>query len=184
MLKRITISGDEPVSVQEAKAAARVDGDELDGLIADCISAAREQAEHLAQTTYCGGTLRWLGESWPAGVLPATGATAAEVRWWNGSAMELLDPSAYVCTDATHCRGTALAPALGRSWPDLAPIAAGPRVQIDLQVSRPPSSVPSCVKLYIKAQVAAWLKNPEALTGASMVVNPLYEGLLTSELYR
>ena len=73
-------------------------------------------------------------------------------------------------------------PALGAAWPDLPSIAAGARVVIELDVAVDPDDVGDSVKTYIKAQVASWLKNPEAMVSSSLVRNPLLDRLLDSEL--
>lgn len=181
MLQRISTTGDEPVSVADAKLAARVDGDDLNTLIASLISSARKQAELLTGRVYRGGVWRWTGSDWPCSTIAITGVTSAEVRRWDGVALAVLPAEAYICVEAADGPGTDVVPALGAAWPDLPSIAAGARVRIDLTVSRDPATVPENVKTYICAQVAAWLKNPEATTSSSLVTNPLLERLLDDE---
>jgi uncharacterized phiE125 gp8 family phage protein len=181
MLERITTAGDEPVSLAEAKLAARVDGDDLDTLIAGLISSARKQAEQITGRAYRGGVWRWTGSDWPCCTIPVTGVLSAEVRRWDGSALVLLPSDAYICVESADGPGTDVVPALGAAWPDLPSIAAGARVQIDLTVTRTPGSVEECVKNYIMAHVAAWLKNPEAIASSSLARHPLLDRLLDSE---
>lgn len=181
MLERFSTTGDEPVTLAEAKLAAKVDVDDLDLLIPGLIASARKQAEHITGRVYCGGVFRWTGSTWPCSTLPITGVASAAVRRWDGAALVLLDAAAFVCAERADNPGTDVVPALGSAWPDLPSIAAGARVQIDLTVTRTPAEVPEAVKLYIKAQVASWLKNPEALTAAALVRNPLLDGLLDGE---
>lgn len=178
MLTRISTTGSEPVSLEVAKLAARVDSDDLDTLIQSWITAGREAAEHLTGRQFRSGGFRWSGADWPAKELPVLGADGAQVMHWDGVRFVELDGSAYVCTEAIEHPGTIVAPALGAVWPALPPIAAGARVQIVVTVDVNPDLVPACVKTFICANVAAWLKNPEALTGASVVCNPLYDRLL------
>lgn len=179
---QVALDGLEPVSVEEAALAARIDEvDELRDLIAGLIATARENAEHITGRFYKTRDYEWHGDAWPSRVLPLTGVTQAQALYWNGAAMVELASSAYVCTAAVGQPGTIFAAALGQSLPQLPPIAAGARVLLRLTVDVEPHRVPAAVKTYIKAQVGAWIKNPEALTGASIVFNPLYARLLDGE---
>ena len=47
-----------------------------------------------------------------------------------------------------------------------------------------PADVPEKVKLYIKANVAAWIKTPEATATGALALNPLFERLLDSQELR
>ncbi|HEY1399822.1 hypothetical protein [Roseateles sp.] len=169
----------EPVTVEQAALAARVDEvDELYDLIATLITTARESAEHITGRFYRTGVYVWDGMNWPTVVLQVVDVTSAKVTYWNGTAMVELASGAYVCTPAVGRPGTVFAPAIGQALPQLASIAAGARVRIELTVNVDPLTVPASVQTYIKAQVSAWLKNPEALTAAAVAANPLYERLL------
>lgn len=182
MLERITVSGAEPVSLAEAKANARLDVSDFDMLIEAFIATAREGAEFITGRAYRAGVWRWVGADWPAKPLPLVGVASAAVRRWDGQAFVVVPPSAYVCTESLGAPGTVLAPAVGSAWPPLGVVAAGARVQIELTVDPlSPGLIPASVKTYILAHVAAWLKAPEALTGASVVCNPLLKGLLQEQ---
>ncbi len=182
MLQRISTTGDEPVSLADAKVAARVDGDELDALISGYITAARQQAEQITGRAYRAGTWAWTGSDWPCDRIAILGVAAARVKRWDGSALVTVAPQGYVCAPAADRPGTEVVPALGAAWPDLPSIAAGARVVIELDVAVDPDDVGDSVKTYIKAQVASWLKNPEAMVSSSLVRNPLLDRLLDSEL--
>lgn len=181
MLIRISSTGAEPVSLEDAKVAARVDGDELDVLIAGYIATARQQAEHITGRFYRGGVVRWTGSDWPCCSIAVDGVQSTEVRRWNGSALAQLDGSAFVSAPAADGPGTDVVPVLGSAWPDLPSIAAGARVQIDLTLARDPAAVPECVRTYIQAQVAGWVNNPDAVSTRQMMVDPRLERLLDPE---
>lgn len=184
MPTRITYVPDapEPVSLDDAKLAARVDVDELDDMIVGLIAAAREQAEHITGRCYRPQVLREELADWPdvSDAIAVHAATACVVRYWAGSEFIELASNAYVfAPGGIGNNGTVLVPALGTIWPALADRAAGPRVQIDLTAGL--ASVAEQVRLYIKAQVAAWLNNPEALAHKDFQCSPLFERLLDAQ---
>jgi len=181
-MQRLSTSGDEPVTLAEAKLAARVDISDLDALISGLITSAREQAEQITGRLYRLQAWRTELADWPdvEDVLPVYGATACAVTYWNGAAWANLAGSAYVF--AAEGAGTVLAPALGTSWPTLPQVAAGPRVRIDLTAG--PSSaaqVDESVKLFIKAAVSAWVNNPDAASTKALEISPLWERLLDGQ---
>jgi hypothetical protein len=180
MLTILETTGVEPVTLAEAALAARVDGADLNDLITGAISAARQQAEQITGRHYRPKVVRASLASWPTERLPVHSPSACAIAYWSGSAWLDLGPAAYVW--AAEGSGAVLAPALGTSWPTLGPVAAGPRVRIDLTVGpAAPADVPDSVKLYCKAQVASWVNNGEALISQQLLSNPLFERLLDGE---
>jgi hypothetical protein len=193
MLQLISLSGVEPVTTDEAKLAARVDNDlgdtsSLDPLIAGLITSAREAAEHLTGRKYRPQVLRAELVDWAEAEegLPVFAATACTVRTWNGSGWTELSISAYeYAADNVTGTRTVLAPALGTSWPTLLERAVGPRIQVDLTAGpASPATVPEQVKLFIKAQVSAWVNNPDAASTKALEVSPLAARLLDAENLR
>jgi len=182
MLKRITTTGDEPVTVEDVKLSTRIDHDDLDATIIGLITTARETAEQITGKPYRSGVWAWTGSDWPCDTLPIVGVASAIVKRWNGSAMVTVPAEGFICVAAADRPGTDVVPALGAAWPDLPSIAAGARVQIDLQVDVAAGTVSESVKTYITAQVATWLKNPEATISSALVRNPLLDRLLDREL--
>ena len=152
----------EPVTVAEAKLAARLgDSTAFDALLPGLIAAARQQAEQETGRQLMTQTWRTELASWPAvtDVIPVYQATAAAASYWTGSVWATLSGGAYAF--AAVGNGTALAPALGTSWPSLGDKAVGARVRIDLTAGvASANDVPECAKLYIKACVAHAIDNP------------------------
>lgn len=178
---RLSTSGAEPVTLDEAKDAARfgLTETDLDGLIPGIITAAREQAEQITGRCYRPQVLRTELVDWPAAdnVLPVFMATDCAVSYWNGSTFVNLSSSQYLY--AAEGSGTVLAPVTGGSWPTLGERPVGARVRIDLTAGpAAPADVDESVKLYIKASVAAWVNNPEAVQARTLDVSPLFERLL------
>lgn len=169
----------EPVTLAEAKLAARVSGTSMDTLIPGLITAARELAEQETSAKFMAQTWRAELADWPAAsdVLPINQASAAAVSYWTGSTWSAaLSGAAY--TFAPDGIGTVLAPATGTSWPTLGDRPVGPRVRIDLTTGAASAAgVPESVKLFIKACVAYWIDNPQAAS-ATGVALPMHLGHL------
>lgn len=185
MLDILSTTGTEPVSANEAAAAARLDGDaqtELAGYIDGAITAARQVAEQITGRRYIETVQRWSGVDWPAAddVIHVHAASVCAISYWTGSAWSTLSGAAYLF-DADES-GTVIAPITGTSWPVLGDRAVGARVRVDLTNGDPAlRAVPECVRLYIKAQVAGWINSSNALERSSMTPNPMLAPLLDSE---
>lgn len=173
----------EPVTLQEAKDAARFDGDELDALIEGVISAARKQAEHITQRVYRRRSFAFELDDWPADgyVFPVFEPDLCSVSYFNESrAWVALDASAFEF--APLGSGAEIAPALDTDWPTLGRRAVGARVRVTFTAG--PASrddVDEQVKLYIKASVSAWINNPDAVQAKALTLSPLFEHLLDEQ---
>jgi len=170
----------EPVTVDEAKLAARIsDTAAFDAMLPGLISAARQVAEQETGLQLMAQIWRTELVDWPAStdVLRVYQATAAAVSYWNGSTWATLAGAAFEFGAVGN--GTALAPTTGTSWPALGAKAVGPRVRIDLTAGETDADdVPECVKLYIKALVAWWVDNPSAAAPGSLDTAPFLRSLL------
>lgn len=174
----------EPVTVDEAKLASRLDSDDvaLDGLIAGLITAAREQAEQITGRLYVPAVVRQELAAWPAAtdVFHVHAPRAVAVSYWSGSAWVDLAGASF--SFAGDGNGTVIAPVLNTSWPTLGETAVGPRVKVDISAGPlDPSGAPEQVKLYIKALVSVWIRNPDAAQARALEPNPLFDRLLDRE---
>lgn len=172
----------EPVTVDEAKQAARFDGDELDAFISGVISAARAQAEQITGRVYRRRVFSFELSSWPAPGhrFAVHEPDACEISYWGASGWQQLSGSAFEFDGVGS--GAEIAPALGSDWPALAAKALGARVRVDFTAGPTDSArVDETVKLYIKAQVAAWLNSPEAMADKDLQASPLIARLLDAE---
>lgn len=172
----------EPVTLDEAKLAARVDGAELDPFILGVIAAARAQAEQITGRVYRQRHFRFELEDWPEDGHRFTvhEPTACEVSYWNGTGWQQLVGSAFEFDGIGSA--AEIAPALDTSWPALARKAVGARVKVDFTAG--PASrdnVDEAVKLFIKAHVAAWVDNPQALSSKQVELSPLLNHLLDEQ---
>lgn len=172
----------QPVSVDEAKAWARVDGTAMDALIGGLIGTARESAEQITGRCYMSQVQRYTAADWPAAdqAIKVHAVTAVAIEYWTGSAWQELAPDAFAFFELGPWTG--VAPAVGASWPALGAVAGGPRVRIDLTAGAADADdVPDSVKTYIYAQVSNWVNNPDALVANVFMPNPQFGCLLDGE---
>lgn len=168
----------EPVTLDEAKLSARVDGSEWDGIITGAIAAARQVAEQETGRRFLTQTWRLDLDDWPAAddVFALYRPTAVAVSYWTGSAYTALaTPAGFAWAPVGN--GFSIVPALNTSFPALGDIAIGARVRIDATVGEATAAtVDECVKTFIKALVTVMVHEPalSATDGAS----PLLRGLL------
>jgi uncharacterized phiE125 gp8 family phage protein len=151
----------EPVTVAEAKMAARLDGAHWDALVAGAITAAREVAEHETGRRFMAQQWRQELADWPgAGErLPFYAPTAVAVSYWNGATWLVLDPADYVW--APDHPGMLLAPALGQRWPALPEVALGARVRVDVTLgAASAAAVPAVAKRFMEALVSVMAADP------------------------
>lgn len=180
MLTLITPPVEEPVTLDEAKLAARIDGDALDAVLPGLITSARRVAEQETGRGFIQQTWRKTLDAWPCAsgiVVPVFDVTAMAATYWDGAAWtsctELL---AHYPTP----NGERIAPAVDAVAPAFGVLVDGaPRVRIDFTLGAANAAgVDECIKLYIKAQVAFWVRNPEAANERAMTVSPFLAGLL------
>jgi len=174
------------VTLDDAKAALRLDDDRFDALLPGLIASARQVAEQECARGFVEQTWRAELADWPLAtdVLAVYRPTACAISYWNtSSAWATLSTSDYVY--AANGAGTVLAPALtATGWPTLGTVAVGPRVRIDLTTgveSSAVDTVPECVRTYICALVGQMLQTPELSATQAAQAHPLLARLLDSQ---
>ena len=174
------VPASEPVTVDEAKQAARIsDTAAFDAQIPMLISAARRMAEQETGRTLVRTTTSYRFASWPSAAcpLPVHDAAAVVVSYWGAAGWETLPSESVAFFEIGAATG--IAPALGTSWPALAAVAGGPRVRVDITAGpADPTTADPCVKLYIKALVAWWIDNPSAMAAGNLQEAPFLRSLL------
>lgn len=176
----------EPVTLADAKLAARLDADDttLDSFVTGAISAAREGAERITGRSYLQRAQLVELTDWPSAdqVLPHYQPSACAVSYFDTTGSWVTLATDQYELGALR-NGTILAPTFAAAaWPVLGQRTVGPRVRITLTAGpADPADVPAAVKLYIKANVAAWVDNPAAMAAGSLQVSPLFERLLDRE---
>lgn len=176
----------EPVTLAEAKLAARlnVDETELDPAVLGYISTARQMAEHETGREYVAKTKRYTFTDWPAAdhVMHVHQPTAVAVQHWDGAGwVTLTNGTGFAWGEVDQ--GVGIAPPLGQAWPALGAIAIGPRVRVDVTAgsATPTTTTPECVKTFIKAAVAFWVDNPTEGASGSLSEAPRLGRLLDPE---
>jgi uncharacterized phiE125 gp8 family phage protein len=164
----------EPVSLAEAKAWLRLDGEAEDGLVATLISAARIHVESVTGRALVAQSWRLVLDGWPAGravslpVGPLIALTAITAFDADGEAQEV--ETAGVLADATaHPPRLYFPPAL------VLPAArAKMGIEIDFLAGHgeEPDAVPADLRRAVLGLVAHWFENRDAvmLAGAGAVV--------------
>ena len=175
-MRLITPPVSEPVTVADAKAAARLDGSHWDGIVASAIAAARQVAEHQTGLRLMQQVWRLELQDWPApdaNPTPMQAPTAVAVSYWStGNAWVSLSAPSYVWVAVDQ--GLQLVPALGTSWPALGEVAAGPRVRVDVTLGvTDQAAVPPCVVQFIKALVSVMAADP-TLTATDAMASSAY----------
>lgn len=165
----------EPVSLTEAKLAARLDGDHWDAIVTPAIAAARQVAEHQTGRRFMAQTWRVELNDWPAAadLLPYCEPTGVAVSYWNTAAAWVsLPTNQYVWEPVDH--RTALVPALNANWPVLGDVALGPRVRVDVTLgAAAEEAVPPAASMFIKALVAVMVADP-SLTAMAALESSVY----------
>lgn len=179
----LQLPNEEPVTVDEARTAARVDDNRFDDQLPTLIQAARQMAEHECGRVFVQQQWRAKLDGWPGSedVIRVAPATAVAVSYYNTAGVwVVLDGAAYVWEAVPS--GVVLAPAGSGAWPALGSLQAGARVRVDVTAGEPTNQVaqrvPACVKLYIKAHVSAWLRTPEAFVATKLEPIPSLARLL------
>lgn len=173
----------EPVTLAEAKLAARVDGTEFDALLPSLIKAAREQAEQQLNRSLITQTWELVLDEFPAdeielGWPTVQGIVSLSYVNPDGDTVNL-DSSLYVL-DSENLPGWVL-PAAGQSWPATYDTVNAVRVRFLAGYGEDGSSVPEAIKTWIKAHVALWLRQVEAASDKPMTPVPYLDSLLDRE---
>lgn len=174
----LTEPSGEPVTVDQVKVDARIDGTEFDGVIGDYIAAFRLACEQETGIKLMTQVWRVEAACWPSPdcVIGLGPATAAAITYWDGSSWATLDPSLWVLDRAPG--GCVVLPASGVTWPTL-PEKAGPRVRIDVTCGfGGASAVPASLKLWIRSHVVAFIDQPGAIAAGAVNPIPHLAGLL------
>lgn len=173
----------EPVTLAEAKLAARVDGTEFDALIPGFITTARRFAEQQLNRSIITQTWECVLDEFPPdeielGWPSVQGIVSLSYVDTTGATVNL-DPSLYVL-DSENLPGWVL-PAAGQSWPATYDTVNAVRVRFLAGYGEDGTSVPEEIKTYIKAHVSLWLRQVEAASDREMKPVPFLEGLLDRE---
>ncbi len=196
-LQPVTPPAVEPVSIAEAKAHCRVDGDDEDAWFTTAIAAARALCESIADRAFIEQTFRLSLDSFPVVgcrdgpviILPRPRLIeVVSVQYVDtDGATQTLDPSQYQVDDQAEPAAILLAP--DASWPDTRTgWVNAVRVTFTAGWGDQPEDVPPLATHAIKTLVSHWYENRETSTpgvlSAEMdramrqLLHPLWHGRL------
>lgn len=185
-LKLIQGPAIEPVTMAEAKQAARIDGTEFDAILPGLISSARRMAEQQLDRAIIQQTWERVLDAFPEveielGMPKVQGIVSLSYIDSTGATVNL-DPSLYAL-DADVMPGWVL-PAAGADWPDTYDTINAVRVRFLCGYGEDTNAVPEEIKTWIKAHVALWIDKAAAATEKQLHPMPYLDGLLDRERWR
>jgi uncharacterized phiE125 gp8 family phage protein len=157
----ITGPAAEPVTADDVKARARIDGTEFDSQIALLIPALRADAENRLGRRLITQTVELVLDAFPSGeidlrLLDVRAITS--VKYLDSAAAELtLDASAYSLDARSAPESSWLLPAYGVAWPSTLDAANAVRVRYTVGYGDAAADVPAPIRYWIIARVAAEL---------------------------
>ena len=183
----ITPPASEPVTLAEAKLAARIEVTTDDSLVSSLITGARVYAETYTRSTFINTTLQlslegfpWNGPfNFPYASLERYPGTSGRLYLWrppvssvtsiqyvdNYGALQTLDPSMYQVQ--TGFKGI-IAPAYGTVYPNVRQEFNSVLVTYVAGYGPDASLVPEGIKTAIKLMVSFWYNNRDAASSGSM----------------
>lgn len=174
------------VTLAEAKAHLRIDGNADDAVLSSLIVAATQYVETETRTAIVGGTFRLTLDSFPAGPEiklprpPLSGVSAVKYLDPAG-AEQTLSASLYVADTAAKPGRISLRP--GSSWP--ATNGDANCVRIDFTAGHgDAASVPNLLKQCVLLMVGHWFENREAAIDRRIDTVPLaVESIVNQHAY-
>lgn len=150
------------VSIELARAAARIDGDHMDAELTQAIKQYTEEAEHLVGRALVNQTWRvtldFITEAIQLDMPPIV--QVDYVKFYDSAGvLQTLDPQDYV-VDSVSEPGY-IVPAPGKAWPATAVRVNAVEVQYVCGYGPDHTTVPSAIKGYILARVAELFLDPK-----------------------
>jgi len=154
----------EPVSVDEAKFQARVDGSVEDGLIQAYIETARDYCEKVQNRAYIEQTWEMVLDSAPGRIItlpqPPLMSVSSIIFTDAEGVQTTVDAGDYL-VDVVSQPGRVLLKD-GKDWPDIVyPVTGGVKITFKAGYGATAADVPRAVKQAILLLVADWYKNRE-----------------------
>lgn len=176
----------EPVTVDDIKAAARIDAASFDDQLADLlIPAMRDEAQHRLGRRLITQTVELVGPAFPAGAidlqLPDI-QSIVSIKYLDPDRIEQTVPDTDYTLDSDSRPGLALL-ALDSQWPSTAAVPNAVRVRYTVGYGDTPADVPGNIRLWIIASVIQALDTPNALAPATLQPLPYLARLLDAEMF-
>lgn len=173
----------EPVTGEEVKASARIDGTEFDAQLPLMIQQAREAAEHESGRRFITQTLRVEFDDWDSTIaLPQSPVqSVTSVNYHDGTDWQTLEADQYALVQLSNGVATIYPATPTTDWPTLGDIG-GARVRVVYVAGYgdEAADVPGGARLWIIANCVHWLDNPAAAHEKALYRAPFVNGLLDS----
>lgn len=170
----------EPVTTDEVKASARIDGTEFDAQIPVVIKALRRLAENRLERRLITQTVELVSKSFPIDeidlVLPNVQSIVSVKYIDTNGQQQTLAGSAYIlCGDLTP---SLLQLAYGTSWPATRVQKDAVRIRFTVGYGDNAADVPEDIRLWIIAHAVQALQSPDGLADGNLKPLPYVDGLL------
>lgn len=164
-LKLITPPGEEPITLDEAKAQCRIDADETadDAFLQALIKAAREMAEHQTGRAFVTQTLELVLDAFPAAFVLRRPPTIAieSVKFLDSTGVQQTLNPVDTLLDNDSEPGY-LVPAYGKTWPDSYPVPNAVRVRYTAGYGDR-TKVPESIKQWMLLMIGTGYANRETV---------------------
>lgn len=172
----------EPVTIDEVKASARIEGTEFDGQIPVIIKSLRRLVETRIERRLITQTVELVLDAFPCGeidlVLPDVQAiTSIKYIDTNGTEQTLAGSAYVLCADLTP---SLLRPVYGASWPSTREQQDAVRIRLTVGYGATAASVPDEVRYWIIAHAVQALQCPDGLVESSIKPLPYVDDLLNN----
>ncbi len=162
-----------PITTEEVKASARIDGSEFDSQILRNIASAAFLAEHESGRSLVTQTWKASYDDWPRGLLARSPVQSIEaVEYWDGATWASLPAAAFTLAEQDNDRAELV-------WLGSLPLLGnipGARVRVTYVTGY--EELPAVAAAWIIAQCVFWLDSPAAATDKPMTPAPFLDGLL------
>ena len=178
----VTPPGEEPVTVAEVKAAARIETDAEDAYLTGLISAARQVAENEIAGKLIEQTWDLYLDAFPAAEIEIPAPlrplrSVVSVTYLDAAGVgQTVSASDY--TVDTHQPTGWLIPDDAFYWPDTYAGANAVRVRVTVGYAADAAGVDAAVKLWLKAMAAHWYDSRAAASDRPQAASPFLAGLL------
>ena len=180
----ITPPAVEPVTVDEIKAAGRIDNAAFDTQITTLlIPAIRQEAEHRLSRRLITQTVELLLDQFPCPSSLAIDLTLPDaqaitsIKYLDSAGVEQTLSTSVYQLDPDHIPSRVLLKT-GQSWPETQNLPSSVRIRYTVGYGNAGTDVPNSVRLWIIAHVVQALDHPDGLDASGLKPLPFIDGLL------
>jgi uncharacterized phiE125 gp8 family phage protein len=169
-LRLITPPAALAVSLDTARAAARLDGTDDDAQLEQAVRTYTDEAEHITGRAFVGQTWALTLDAFPDEIeLPKPPlVSVVHIKYYDADgAQQTLDPSAYQVD--TSAEPGLILPAIGTKWPQTCVRKNAVEVQFTCGYGATDASVPDGIKGYVLAKVQEHFAAPDTPKNENLI---------------